>query len=147
MFRFAQRVPILVVCLGLTLLATNCAKKAEETVPPPASSGVVSVTGVELGRSIGGDKRVTDKTDQFKPNDVIYATVLTSGASSNASLKARWTYEDGQVVDESEQAIAPTGETVTEFHIAKPDGWPAGKYKVEVFLNGSSTQTMDFQVK
>jgi hypothetical protein len=30
---------------------------------------------------------------------------------------------------------------VTEFHVAKPDGWPKGSYKVEVFLNGNSVET------
>ena len=40
-------------------------------------------------------------------------------------------------MDESEQTIAPTGSAATEFHISKPDGWPAGKYKLEVLLNGT----------
>lgn len=145
MFRFTQGVSVLVLCLGLALGATTCAKKAAEA--PAVVPAVVTVTGLELGRSIGGDKRVTEKVDQFSSNDVIYASVLTSGASTSAMLKARWTFEDGQLVDETEQAIAPTGDAATEFHISKPDGWPAGKYRVEVFLNGSSTQTMEFQVK
>jgi hypothetical protein len=52
------------------------------------------------------------------------------------------------VVDESTQNIAPTGSaaTVTEFHLSKPDGWPAGGYKVEVLLNGTSAGTRDFKV-
>jgi hypothetical protein len=62
-------------------------------------------------------------------------------------LKARWTYQDGQVVDETEQAIAPTGDAATEFHISKPDGWPVGQYRVEVFLDGNPVQAMEFQVK
>ena len=147
MFRFAQRVSVLMAGLVLTLVATNCGKKADQTLPPPASTGVVTVTAVEMGRAVGGDKRVTDKTDEFKPNDVIYASVVTSGTSANSTLKARWTYQDGQVVEESEQAIAPTGDAATEFHISKPDGWPAGKYRVEVFLDGSPTQAKDFTVK
>jgi hypothetical protein len=146
MFRYA-RVTALVLCVGLTLGVTACGKKAAEPPPAAAPAAAVSVTAVELGRSIGGDKRVTDKTEQFSPKDVIYASVLTSGASSNTSLKARWTYQDGQVVDESEQSIAPTGDATTEFHISKPDGWPAGKYKVEVSLNGVPAQTKDFEVK
>ena len=147
MFRFAQRVSFVVVGLVLTLAVTNCGKKAAETVPPPASSSVVTVTGLEMGRAVGGDKRITDKTEQFKPNDVIYASVLTSGSSANSTLKARWTFEDGQVVDEFEQAIAPTSDAATEFHISKPDGWPPGKYRVELFLDGSPTQAKDFTVK
>jgi hypothetical protein len=146
MFRFA-RVIALVLSVGLTLGVTACGKKAAE--PPPAAAPVagVTVTAIELGRSVGGDKRVTEKVDEFKPNDVVYASVLTSGESSNSVLKARWTYGDGQLVEESEQAIAPTGDAATEFHISKPDGWPAGRYRVEVSVNGVPTQSKDFTVK
>ena len=147
MFRFTQRVSLLIAGLVLTMMATSCGKKADETLPPPASTGVVTVTGVEMGRAVGGDKRITDKTDEFKPNDVIYASVITSGTAANSMLKARWTYEDGQVVDESEQPIAPTADAATEFHISKPDGWPAGKYKVEVMQDGNVVQTREFEVK
>ncbi len=42
---------------------------------------------------------------------------------------------------------APTGDARTEFHISKPDGWPTGKYKLEVFLNGSSAATREFEVE
>ena len=96
---------------------------------------------------MGGDKRVSEKVDQFSPNDVIYASVLTSGASSNAVLKARWTFEDGQLVKESEQQIAPTGDEATEFHISKPDGWPVGKYTLEVSVDGSPVATKEFSVQ
>ena len=65
---------------------------------------------------------------------------------TSATLKARWTYQDGQVVNESSQTIAAAGDARTEFHISKPDGWPAGKYTLEVFLNGSSAATKEIVV-
>jgi hypothetical protein len=106
----------------------------------------VRVSQVDVGRSLTADKTIGDKTDSFKPTDTIYASIITEGTSSAATLKARWTYQDGQVVDESTQTIAPTGNARTEFHISKPDGWPAGKYKLEVFLNGTPVATKDFTV-
>ena len=33
---------------------------------------------------------------------------------------------DGQLVDDSAQTVAASGPAVTEFHVSKPDGWPAG---------------------
>jgi hypothetical protein len=102
------------------------------------------VTDVTLGRAIGGDKTVTDPTDSFKPNDTIYASVATEGSAPSASLRARWSFGDGQLVDESTQMIAPNNRERTEFHIAKPDGWPAGKYKLEVFLNDKAADTKTF---
>jgi uncharacterized protein YfaS (alpha-2-macroglobulin family) len=96
---------------------------------------------------MGGDKRVTERVEVFMPGDTIYASVLTTGSAPSATLKARWFYEDGQLVSESEQAIAPTGNAATEFHITKPDGWPAGKYRLEVFLDGRQVQTREFEVR
>jgi len=107
----------------------------------------VKVTSVDLGKNVGADNKVTDKTDTFTPNDVIYASILTDGSSSNTILKATWMFQDGQVVSQTERAIAPNGESATEFHIQKPDGLPAGKYKVVVSLNGNPVQTKEFEVK
>lgn len=116
-------------------------------ITPPPAAPAVTVTTVELGNQIGADKRVTQQITSFAPKDTIYATVVTNGSASSATLTAKWTYQDGQVVNESSQTIAPTGPAATEFHISKPDGWPAGTYKVEVSLNGRSTGTKEFEVK
>ena len=145
--------PILAaLCMALAIHVTACQKKTSETSSTSYSektteTSVVKVTNVDLGRNIGGDKHVTDATTSFSPNDMIYASVQTSGTSPSATVKVRWTYQDGSVVDESEQTIAPTGDSATEFHISKPDGWPAGTYKAEVYLNGQLVQTKDFEVK
>jgi hypothetical protein len=113
----------------------------------PAVQAGVKVTDIDVGRSITADKTIAEKTDSFRPADIFYVSVKTDGSGPSATLTARWTYQDGQVVDESRQNIAPTGSaTVTEFHLSKPDGWPAGGYKVEVLLNGISAGTREFKV-
>ena len=113
--------------------------------PPPPAAAVIEVSGVELGSAIGADKRVTTATDVFKPADTIYAAVVTAGTAPRATITAKFTFEDGQVVDESSQEVAGAG--VTEFHISKPDGWPAGKYQLEVLLDGKSVSTRAFEVR
>jgi hypothetical protein len=132
--------------LTALLLATALGAACSRTAPPPAAETAVRVTDVDLGRSLGADKRIADKTDSFKPTDTIYVSVATDGSAPSATLKARWTYAEGQLVQESSQTIAPTGPAVTEFHVAKPDGWPKGTYKVEVLLNGNSVETESFKV-
>ena len=113
----------------------------------PAASDVVKVTDIDVGRSVAPDKTIADKTDSFRPNDTFFVSVKTDGSAPNATLTARWTYEDGQLVDESRQDIVASGRTaVTEFHLSKPDGWPPGEYKVEVLLNGTPAGTKDFKV-
>ncbi len=45
------------------------------------------------------------------------------------------------------EGIAPTGPAATEFHIAKGSAWPAGKYKVEIAVDGTPAGTKDFEIK
>ena len=134
--------------LALTLaavLSVACTENPGATGTTGTGSGV-RVSQIDMGRSLNADKTINDNTDSFKPNDAIYASIVTEGSAATATLKARWTYQDGQVVNESTQTITPTGNARTEFHISKPDGWPTGKYKLEAFLNGSSSATKDFEV-
>ena len=136
--------------LALSLVVSAACTKSTENPGATGTTGTavaVRVSQVDMGRSVTADKAISSNTESFKPSDTIYASVATEGAAPTATLKARWTYQDGQVVDESTQTIAPTGNARTEFHISKPDGWPAGKYKLEVFLNGSSAATKDFEVE
>ena len=148
------------VSLAVLILTTFSLGACSKSEPPPAPAppappaaqapaapAPFAVTGIELGKQIGANKRVAEQVTVFAPGDTIYATVLSSGASPSTTLKARWTYEDGQVVDESTQAIAPSGPTVTEFHIAKPSGWPAGKYKVEIAANNAPAGSKEFEVR
>jgi hypothetical protein len=131
---------------------------APATTPPPAPATTstaptttptqgVSVTSVDLGTAVGSDQKVTSPTTTFSPKDTIYAAVSTTGNAANATLGAKWTYQDGQTVNDSSQTIAPTGPAVTTFHISKPDGWPAGNYKVEISVDGNMVSSKDFTVK
>ena len=135
--------------LALTLaavLSAACTKRSENPGTTGTTGVGVRVSQIDMGRSLNADKTISDNSTSFKANDTIYASIATAGTAATATLKARWTYQDGQVVNESTQTIAPTGDARTEFHISKPDGWPTGKYKLEVFLNGSSAATKDFEV-
>jgi len=152
--RTGSRLSVLAVCIAFGLVAA-CKKTEEPPKPAPAPAAPqpqaaapqpFRVTHIDLGNAIGADKKVSAPTVTFKPNDTIYASIMSEGASPAASLAVKWTFEDGQVVNESSQNIAPTGPAVTEFHITKPDGWPAGKYQVAVVANGQPAGTLQFTV-
>jgi hypothetical protein len=137
MYQYAR----VVVALLLAVALFGC------SASKPAVQAGVTVTDIDVGRSVTADKTIAEKTDSFRPADTFYVSVKTDGSGPSATLTARWTYQDGQVVDESKQDIASSGiAAVTEFHLSKPDGWPAGGYKVEVLLNGTSAGTRDFKV-
>src|SRR5689334_1558017 len=149
MIRAMMRVSLLL--LGLAT-ASACGKKEQPATETSGgaiapTSSTLKVADVTLGRSVSADKRVADQTDTFSPHDTIFASVHTTGTSPNTNLVARWTYQDGQVVTESNEPIAPTGDAYTEFHIFKPSGWPTGKYTLHLLVNGQEVQTKDLSVK
>jgi len=145
----------LALALGLAAVAaTGCKKNApppaqeEASAPAPAPAPAeFSVSTIDLGKGIGADKRVAEPATSFKPKDTIYVSVATEGAAPSKTITAKWSYEDGQVVKEGTETIAPTGPAVTEFHISKPSGWPAGKYKVEIAVDGAPAGSKEFEVK
>jgi hypothetical protein len=149
----ARRARGLMVAVVALATVSACSKEKKESagdVTPAATAtpaaSTVAVTDIDVGKAVA-NSRVTDKTGNFKPADTVYTSVHTTGSASAATVMARWTFEDGQVVQESSQSIAPNGDAYTEFHISKPTGLPKGKYKVEVFLDSRSAGTKDFEVK
>jgi hypothetical protein len=153
------------VSLGMFALASSLAvvacKRQEAAPPPPATPPPVQapapqaapavqpfrVTGVTVGNAVGPDKRVTNPPTTLATTDTISASVASDGSAEAVELKARWLYEDGQVVKEESIRIAPTGPAVTAFQIAKPDGWPTGSYKVEIQKDGTTTASQAFEVR
>jgi hypothetical protein len=120
---------------------------AAATTPTPTTTEATAT--IDVGKRVGADKRVTETTSTFTSRDTMYVSVLTENAPAGATLTAKWTFEDGQVVDSLSQSVAApmTGnQAVTEFHVTKPSGWPAGRYTVEVWLDGRSLGTREVTV-
>jgi hypothetical protein len=139
---------LLAATLAVTVIsaASGCGQRDRDT-QNGVVDGALRVTDVTVGRSVGGDNRVTDRTTEFGPGDTVFAAVETDRSASGGTLVARWTYQDGQVVDESSRTIVANGETVTAFHIVNPAGWPAGRYRVEVLTNGTVARSEEFTVR
>lgn len=143
----------------------GCKKKEEPAPLPPAAdttpapmpapapmAATASVNSVDLGNAVGADMRVTAPMSTFAPKDTIYAAVSTGTSDPAASvagkLGAKWTHVDSnQTVHEESRDLTFAGDGVTDFQISKPDGWPTGKYRVEITLDGAVVQTREFEVK
>lgn len=120
------------------------AEAATPTVAPTPAP--VAVATVDLGNAVGADQKVTTASTTFTPKDTIYASVATTG-TGNATLEAKWTFQDGQTVKDDTKSIAAAGPANTAFSISKPDGWPVGTYHVAISLNGAQVASKDFSVK
>lgn len=140
------RFPSVALLLMTAIIAVGCGRSEPAPAPEAAPPAPLAVASVDLGSAITAERRVVEARTTFAPTDTIYASVATTGAATSASLVARWTFEDGQVVNETTQNIMPTGPAVTEFHISRETPWPAGTYRVEILLNGVSAMSKDFTI-
>ena len=139
-------------CFALALTTFACKDRTDDASTTTsggavADATVIEIAEVDLGKGIQSDKTIRDETDDFGQRDSVYASVRTTGTANAATLTARWTFQDGQVVDERSETISPTGEANTVFFIAQPGGLPKGNYTLTVLLNGAEAQKKEFEVK
>lgn len=162
---------ILAASLAAVLALSACGKKDDSasqvpaasppaTAPAPSAttpsaatpstgmdaSASVTFTSLELGSTVDASNKILASGTSFAPKDTIYASVDTSG-TGNATLAAKWTYQDGQTVHEDSKSLNTSGPQTTAFMISKPSGFPAGNYKVDISLNGNQVASKDFAVK
>ncbi|HWA17148.1 MAG TPA: hypothetical protein VG817_11980 [Gemmatimonadales bacterium] len=139
----------------LTLVA--CGKKdatpkpdATAAAPAPPPPQPLAIASVDLGKSVGADKKVGAPLTTFGTRDTIYASVTTSGVGESANLSAKWSFVKADQslvpVNETSQMVAGSAST-TEFHIDKKTAWPKGNYRVEVKLNDGVPVTKDFTIQ
>lgn len=154
---------LMVAVLGTVALAGCKKKEAPAVTPPPAAepapmppapamTATASVSGVDLGNAVGADMKVTSPMTTFGTKDMIHASIATSTSDPMATVPGKlgvvWTHVDsGQVVHQESKDVNFTGNGTTDFMISKPDGWPTGKYKLDVSLNGAVVQTREFEVR
>ncbi len=139
--------------------ADNNAQPAAATTPaepapmtpaapePMAAAAGVNVTAVTVGKTAAADKSVATVA-LFAPKDDIIVSVRTDGAANNANVAAKLTFQDGQVAGEQNQALNTTGAETTNISFKNANGWPAGKYRAEVTVDGKAAGTpQEFEVK
>ena len=98
---------------------------------------------------IGKDKAVSSESTGFGPNDTVYAVGTVSNAPGKVKVKGLLAFED---VEGQKQGPIPGLEktldlegsgTATYSFTPPPDGWPKGKYKIEVTLTDDSGAEKD----
>ena len=74
--------------LALTLaavLSAACTKRNENPGTTGTTGVGVRVSQIDTGRSLAADKTISAKSDSFKPNDTIYASIATEGTAAAAA--------------------------------------------------------------
>ena len=108
-----------------------------EEVASDGQVGNVRVTDITVGRALAPDGTIAEgnRINLFWTTDTFYVSVAAEGQEPNARVKARWKFNDGTVVDETEKTVAVNGPTIIPFESKKGDRWEPGDYKVEILVN------------
>ena len=108
-------------------------------------SGPLEVSAIQLGKAINPDTTVSAFSTRFKPTDTIYVVVLNA-KPGKGTLGVKWMFGN-RVVSEGTKQVSYTDAAATEFHLQNASGFPAGGYRVEVLLDGTSVGTRDYRVE
>lgn len=98
---------------------------------------------------LGKDATASQPTSTFAPTDTVYAVATVSNAPGAVKVKGRLAIEDvegqqtGPVPGLEKTLDLPSSGTATYTFTPPPDGFPPGKYKVEVFLLDDTGQQKD----
>ena len=124
---------------------------AEAPAPVATAVATASITDVELGNALDPDGKLAEAKTTFAPMDNVVVAIYTAGNDAAATAKGvvgtRWLDQDGKVVHEESKDFDVTGTGVTTFQIGKMDGWPVGRYTIEISLDGQPAMSRGFEVK
>lgn len=128
----------------------TAATAATSAAAAPAAPDVFKVDQVQMGESVTASYKIAKPTTTFGASqNTIYASVATTGTTTGATLSAHFSYLEGkgQDVTTISQTIATDGPATTTFKLRNPNDWPAGKYKVEIAIDGKPVTSQTFEVK
>lgn len=120
------------------------------TVLPALACGG-SFSTANIGETwMATDIEGNNRTTIFSPEADFYAFVELQNAPEDTQLKAVWTAvnaadtEPNLVINETEFT---SGDSLVYFQLFNDQLWPAGTYKVDIYLNGTLAKTMTFEVQ
>jgi len=98
---------------------------------------------------VGKDRTVSQETNSFAANDPVYAITAVSNAPGKVQVKGRLVVEDvpgekpGPVPNLEKILDLDGSGTATFSFTPPPNGWPAGKYKIEVIMLNDKGEQKD----
>jgi len=148
-----------IIALALTLLLiislmTGCSfelgksvtteEKVSTTVPEtkPQEAEVLSVT---VSKAVDDDFKATEPAVTFNDDETVHASVEAKNFTVEDVFEAKW-YKDGQLFNAKSYSFEKPGSGFVDFELTPSPRIEAGKYKIEIYLNGQLTVAQEFQV-
>jgi hypothetical protein len=138
-----------VLAPAMVFIATACGRgdMPETGMPEDTATGPLRVAEVLMGTSVGPDGKVTAPATQFRGTDTIHVSVATTGRGQDATLILVVTADGDSVpVVRENKFISPVRALVTPYSFSGSPSLKAGRYRVEVFLNGGLAELKEFEV-
>ena len=132
-------------------LATTSGMCAAPQLDKPSPSGFVEK--IVLAKDTqGANKEPVNPTTTFDAKSTFHAVVAIKDAPAGTTMKATWYADDTNGVAECGAQIdtyelTTDGTRNVDFTLAPKESWPVGKYRVEIFVNGTSEKSLTFTVK
>ena len=136
----------LAVALVGTVAIVGCKKKEEapvveapapvvEAAPAPVEAAPAPATSYTVSSGAAADP-------------IVVAIATDASVPVEAALAAKLTYQDGQVAGEQSGTVKAEDAGTSKITFTNTKPWPAGKYKVDVTLNGNPVgMTQEVEIK
>lgn len=109
------------------------------------SASTANVQDATLARDAEGNEATTT----FSPEDTFYLIVELANAPDDSVTRAVWTAVNVEGTEpnlEIDSAELEQGTGTLTFNLENQNLWPAGQYKVDLYLNDELERTLEFQV-
>ena len=126
----------------------------EATAPANDNSGFSFTTANIKDAHLARDAGDTDHTTVFSPSDnIFYCFFSLKNAPDTTVVRGEWIlvsadgYESNSPIDQLELT---SGDDNIYFSLEKDsslDGWPVGKYKIDLYIDDNLVQTLNFEVQ
>ena len=96
------------------------------------------------------DSTGAGETTVFSPDQTIYCIVQLANAPSDTKVKAVWTAVNAEGASPNTQLDSTemtSADSTLTFKLSNSTPWPAGSYKVELYLNDKLTNTLEYTVQ
>jgi hypothetical protein len=110
----------------------------------------LSVSDAVTCKSLDSDKKPVDITNTFDAGvKGIYLSLVIHNFTTKDKITVKWNYLDTNEVVNTIDFTSPQDleANYLGFSISFDQGFPAGKYNAEIYLNDKLTETVNFSVK
>ena len=102
------------------------------------------VTDAAMCRSLDDQGRPAERCTVFSSSDRFYISLQVENAAGR-KVEARWHHQGQQFKVESHEATSSP--EIVQGWMQSPNGWPVGRYDVQIFIDGQHQKTLDFSVE